>query len=183
MKLLRRLMIAGLILGVICLLIVLVAGGFVAFMAVVGSDKFSSRATDSTVLDPAGAATGKALVVYNPGLSGVPKNAATLIANDLRTRGYEVVLAGVKSQAAEDVSGYDVIVAGGPIYGGKVSPSIYSYLQSLTPPAKAKVGAFAIGGSTAEPFPSAAWLKTTRLLAAGGDMDSQTARFMTELLK
>lgn len=183
MKLARGIMIAGLIIGVICLLIIAVIGGFIAFMFYVGSDTLSNRATDSEVIEPAGMATGKALVVYNPGLSGAPKNAAVLVANDLRARGYEVVLAGVKSEAAADVSGYDVIVAGGPIYGGRVSPSVYSYLQALAPPSDVKVGAFAIGGSTAKPFPEATWLKTTRLLAAGEDMESQTAEFVAELLK
>jgi hypothetical protein len=167
--------------GLAVVLVALVA--FVAFMVYVGSDALSSNATGSELIKPDGATTGKALVVYNPGLSGAPKDAATKIANDLRARGYEVMLAGVKSTAAANVSGYDVIVAGGPIYGGKVSPSIESYLRALVPPDNAKVGAFAIGGSNGKPFPDAAWLKATALLPSQNGIDRQRAEFVAELLK
>jgi flavodoxin len=171
--------IAGALTAIVLVLLV----AFVAFMVYVGSDTLSSGATGSEVLSPSGTSTGKALVVYNPGLSGAPRDAATQIANDLKARGYEVMLAGVKSAAAANVSGYDVIVAGGPIYGGKVSPSIESYLRELVPPANAKVGAFAIGGSTGKPFPDAAWLKATTLFPSGSGIDRQRAAFLAELLK
>lgn len=183
MKLSKGVKIAGVAIGVACLLIAVVLGGFIAFMAYVGSDTLSSRATDSELLEPGGGPAGKALVVYNPGLSGAPKEAATKIAGDLNAQGYEVMLAGVKSDAATDVSGYDVIVAGGPIYGGKVSPSVYEYLETLAPPADAKVGVFAIGGSTSKPFPDAAWLKATVLLPWGKNADQLRAEFVAELLE
>ena len=167
---------------IVGLVIVVVFVAFVAFMVFAGSDVMSSFATGSELLTPDGLTTGKALVVYNPGLSGAPKDAATQIANDLKARGYEVMLAGVKSEAAANVSGYDVIVAGGPIYGGKVSPSVDSYLRELAPPANAKVGAFAIGGSTGKPFPDTAWLKATALFPSGSGIDRQRAEFLAELL-
>ena len=182
MKISKRMKIAGLAVGIICVLLAVVLVGFAAFMLYVGSDTLSSRATDSELIGPDGPAAGKALVVYNPGLSGAPKEAATKIASDLNARGYEVMLAGVNSEAATDVSGYDVIVAGGPIYGGKVSPSVYEYLETLAPPADAKVGAFAIGGSTSKPFPDAAWLKATVLMPWGKNADQLRAEFVAEVL-
>jgi hypothetical protein len=170
---------AGIAIAVI--LVALLA--FVAFMGYVGTDALSDRATDSALLKPDGAATGRALVVYNPGLTGAPKDMATAIANDLKAKGYEVMLAGVKSPAAANTSGYSVIVAGGPVYGGKVSPSVYSYLQALVPPAGAKVGAFAIGSSSDQSFPVATWLKATALFPPGEDIDRLRSDFEAELLK
>lgn len=176
MKISKRMKIAGIITA-----IVLIA--FLAFMAYVGSDALSSQATGSELLTPDGAATGRALVVYNPGLSGAPEEAATGIANDLKAKGYDVMLAGVKSPAAANVSGYDVIIAGGPIYGGKVSPSIDSYLGTLVPLAGTKVGAFAIGTGSRKSFPDATWLKATALFPSGNGIDQQQAEFEAELLK
>jgi hypothetical protein len=137
MKISKRMKIAAL---AACLTMAVALVVFIAFMVYVGSDTLSSRATDSEALKPDGTVIGKALVVYNPGLSGAPKDAAIKIASDLKSKGYETTLAGVKSAVAVNVSGYDVIVAGGPIYGGKVSPSVYSYLQVLAPPEDAHVG-------------------------------------------
>lgn len=166
----------------IALIVLIVAS--LALAGLVALDVMSNLATGSETLKPDGAATGKALVVYNPGLSGAPKDAATKIANDLNARGYEVVLAGVRSTAATSVSGYDVIVAGGPIYGGVVSSSVQSYLKALVPPDNAKVGAFAIGGSTLEKsFPDAVWLKVTMLFSPEKGMDEQRAEFVAKLLE
>ena len=103
--------------------------------------------TGSKALSPAGAPAGKALVVYNPGLSGAPKTAAAEIATDLQSRGYTVTLAGIKSAAAANTSGYDVIVAGGPMYFGRVSNSVDSYLKGLKPQKDAAVGVFGTTGS------------------------------------
>ena len=183
MKLSKGVKIAGFMAGIICVVIAVILIGFIAFMVYVGSDTLSSSATGSEKLRPDGVTIGEALVVYNPGLSGAPKEAATQIANDLKARGYEVTLAGVKSEAAANFSGYEVIVAGGPIYGGKVSPSVDTYLRELAPPANAKVGAFAIGSSTSKPFPDAAWLKATVLLPGGKNADQLRTGFLAELLE
>jgi hypothetical protein len=175
MKLSKRVKIAG-------ILVVVALVAFVAFMAFAGSDVMSNLATGSETIVPDGAAAGKALVVYDPGLSGAPKEAAAKIANDLKTNGYEVVLAGVKSGAASNVSGYGIIVAGGPVYGGKVSGSIWSYLLELTPPANAEVGAFAIGEGNISPFPDAVPLKATVLLSSPDKSVERTA-FVGTLLQ
>jgi flavodoxin len=157
---------------------------FAAFMIFAMTDWMSNLATGSETLKPDGATTGKALVVYNPGFSGATKDTAAKIAGDLKARGYEVCLAGVSSSAAANVSGYDVIVAGGPVYGGKVSGSVWSYLVALVPPASAKVGAFALGENTLDrPFPDAAWLKATAILPPQKNTDIERAQFVTDLLE
>ena len=128
---------------VIVILAVLIILGVASFGLIIG-DVAGSLATDTKAL-PNGAAIGKALVVYDPGLSGGAKDTATKIGYNLQSSGYDVTLAGVKSSTAANLSGYKVIVIGGPIYAGKPASSIQSYLNSLSPPKETKIGAFGYG--------------------------------------
>lgn len=130
-------------------------------------DVWSMTAGGSQTLDPAGTATGKALVVYNPGIGGGAKGVADTIAGDLKAIGYTVTLAGVKSAAASDVSGYDVIIVGGPIYVGNASGSVKAYLQNLHPAADAKVGVFGFGSSPVDNSDRDAVLKDVASLPDG----------------
>lgn len=116
----------------------------VACFGIVILDVAGSLATDTHPL-PNGAAIGKAIVVYDPGLSGGAKDVATKIGYNLQDAGYDVLLAGVKSSSAADLAGYSVVVVGGPIYAGKPASNIQAYLDSFTPPADAKVGVFGYG--------------------------------------
>ncbi len=109
-------------------------------------DIMSYTDTSSQVLSPAGASAGKALVVYNPGISGEAKNAARTIAGDLQSKGYTVTLGGIKSKAAADASDYDVVIAGGPMYWGRVSNSVDAYLKALKPQKDAELGVFGTTG-------------------------------------
>ncbi len=138
------LMIVGLVVVGIVLIAAaaLIAAGFLFC-----GDIMSYTDTGSKVLNPAGAPIGKALVVYNPGLSGAAKKAAAEIAGDLQAKGYTVNLAGIKSAAADNTSGYDVIIAGGPMYFGRVSNSVDSYLKALKPQKDVAVGVFGTTGA------------------------------------
>ena len=138
-----------LLLIAVAIVVIVILGAF-AFMGSIFFDVWSMTAGGSETLNPAGNVTGSALVVYNPGITGGAKGAADLIAGDLKADGYAVTQAGVKSAAAADVSGYDVIVVGGPVYMGNASGSVKSYLQSLHPPADAKVGVFGYGSSAVD---------------------------------
>ena len=100
------------------IVLVIVAAGIAAGALFCG-DIMSYTATGSNTLSPAGTQVGKALVVYNPGLSGAAKDAAEKIREDFQSKGYAVTLAGIKSSKAANISGYDVIVAGGPMYFGE----------------------------------------------------------------
>jgi hypothetical protein len=136
-------MITGLVVAGIVLVIAMAiaAGLFVYF------DLLSYTAKGSKLLDPAGTPAGRALVVYDPGVSGAAKDAAVTMAGDLQSKGYSVNLAGVRSTAAADTSGYDVIVAGGPMYGGKVAGSVEAYLKALKPEKYVALGVFATTGA------------------------------------
>jgi flavodoxin len=128
--------------GLGIILIVLIA---VVSMGFVFYDVMSYTATGSEKLSPAGAEVGKALVVYDPGISGTSKNVASEIAKSLQAKGYAVDLAGISSTVAKNTSGYDVIVVGGPIYAGNASASVKSYLIGLKPDNNTKIGVFATG--------------------------------------
>jgi flavodoxin len=138
------LIITGLIIAGI-VLVVAVAG--IAAGALFCGDIMSYTAPGSKTLLPAGTSAGKALVVYNPGLSGEAKKAAEIIAGDLQSKGYTVNLAGIKSADAANTSGYDVIVAGGPMYFGRVSNSVDAYLNGLKPQNDVEIGVFGTTGS------------------------------------
>ena len=134
----KILKIAGL--GIVAVLVAVFAVmGFIFF------DIMSYTATGSEKLNPTGVELGKALVVYDPGISGNTKNVATEIAKDLQNKGYSVDSAGINSAAAKNTSEYNIIVVGGPIYAGKASNSVQSYLKSLNVENSAKVGVFATG--------------------------------------
>lgn len=133
----------------------LIVVGIVVIVAAIGTvmgllfcgDIMSYTDKSSQVLSPAGTPVGKALVVYNPGVSGAAKAAAAEIAGDLQSKGYTVDLAGIKSEAAANTSGYDVIVAGGPMYWGKVCNSVDEYLKALKPQKDVVVGVFGTTGA------------------------------------
>ena len=128
-------------------IVLVVAAAGIAAGALFCGDIMSYTATGSKTLSPAGTSVGKALVVYNPGVSGAAKDAAEKIAGDLQSKGYTVTLAGIKSSAAANISGYDVIVAGGPMYFGRVSNSVDAYLNGLKPQKDVEVGVFGTTGS------------------------------------
>lgn len=132
--------IIGIIIGVIVLILLLSA-------VVIQFDLASYTATGAETLTPTGASNGSALVVYNPGLSGAAKKAAASIAEELKGKGYNVTLAGVRSSEALNTADYDVIIAGGPVYFGKVASSIDNYLKTLKVPDNVKIAAFGQTGT------------------------------------
>lgn len=109
-------------------------------------DLSSYGATGNQTLNPSGSSIGRALVVYDPGFSGAAKQDATKIADDLQAKGFTVDLAGVRSGTAGNKSGYNIYVAGGPMYWGQVSSSIDGYLKTV--PNSVKLGVFGSTGSS-----------------------------------
>lgn len=125
----------------------LIVVGAIAGAGIICSGLTGYTATSAESMNPSGKVTGKALVVYDPGVTGAAKNAAAEIANDLKSKGYNVTLAGVSSSTAANTSKYDMIIVGGPMYFGKVSNSIDKYLKTLTLPKYAKLGVFGTTGA------------------------------------
>ncbi|MGA2683158.1 MAG: hypothetical protein ABSF44_15330 [Candidatus Bathyarchaeia archaeon] len=133
------------ILKVILIVAVVIVVATLVGIAVCFSDVAAYTATGSKTLQPHGTSVGKALVAYDPGLSGASHSIAIKIAGDLQAKGYTVNLAGIKSSAAAHTSGYSVIVVGGPIYGGKPTSSVDGFLSKLNPDQGTRVGVFGSG--------------------------------------
>ncbi|MCW3983437.1 MAG: hypothetical protein NWE96_05525 [Candidatus Bathyarchaeota archaeon] len=180
------------ILIVFAVFFVAVFAGF----ALVIFDVAGNLATDTHPL-PHGNATGKALIVYSPGLTGGAKDVATKIGYNLQAAGYDVTLAGVKSSAAADIASYDLVVVGGPIYAGKPASAIQTYLNRLTQPAGVEVGVFGYGSAQIDdadqtavmadvanlPSDSHLVLTAATKIANSDDVDAKCRQFVTNLLK
>ncbi len=168
----------------------------IASFSLIMFDVAGTFATDTHPL-PNGAAIGKAIVVYDPGLSGGAKDVATKIGYNLQEKGYDVTLAGVKSSTAANLTGYAVVVVGGPIYAGKPASSIQNYLNSLNPPANAKVGVFGYGSVQVDnsnqtvveqdvaplPADSPVTLSAVVKIVSGNNVDANCQDFVNRLLK
>lgn len=130
--------IIGIIIGIIIL--ISVAAYFVG----------NSKSSGSETIKPDGAITGKALIVYDPGLSGGTKTAAIYMAEDLKSNGYEVKITDVKSSDESDISGYDILIVGSPTYGAKPTGPITSYLEGLKSSGNITAGVYALAGGDAQ---------------------------------
>jgi flavodoxin len=135
------------ILAIFAILIIVV----VSFGAIIFLDVAAYTATGAQTLFPTGTSVGKAIVIYDPGLSGTAKTVANQIASDLQTQNYTVTLAGIKSSVVASAAGYSIIVVGGPVYAGSLTSSVKGTLSSLTPDQGAKVGIFGSGQGATTP--------------------------------
>lgn len=123
----------------VVILVIFGVMGFIMF------DVMSYTANGSETFNPSGNVIGNALVVYDPGISGEAGTVALNIAKELQKKGYEVDYVGINNKQAKNTSKYDLIVVGGPIYAGKASSSVRSYLSNLKPANGTKVAVFATG--------------------------------------
>jgi hypothetical protein len=123
----------------------------VAFGAIILLDVAAYTATGSQTLTPTGVTVGKAIVIYDPGLSGTSKGVAEKVASDLQTKGYTVTLAGVKSSATGITTGYNIIVVGGPVYAGALTGSIKEALANIVLDQGAKIGVYGSGQGETSP--------------------------------
>jgi flavodoxin len=115
------------VIAVFAVIVILVA----AFGAIVILDLAAYTATGSETLTPTGTSIGKAIVIYDPGLSGMAKSVADKVATDLQAKGLTVTLAGIKSSAVANTTEYGVVVVGGPVYAGALTSSVKDFLNNL----------------------------------------------------
>ena len=179
--------IAGAIIAILIIALVIVFA-----LAALDVGSYSSDANSSQTLPAKGTMVGNALVVFDPGMSGNAKNVATAVASSLQDNGYQVCLAGIRSQAAANYSAYNVIVTGGPCYMGKIASSVQNYLKTFNPPQNTTVGAFGIGvlppdGNTTQviakevaPLPngSAVTIKAAMKIVTGEDINEKSTNFV-----
>ena len=79
------------------------------------------------VINPSGSKT--ALVVYQPGYTGFPKDISYAFADGLASGGWRVEITTASSQAPSDLSRYSLLVLGFPVYGGKPGEPIVRYIN------------------------------------------------------
>jgi flavodoxin len=181
------------ILAVFAVLIIIAA----LLAGIVFLDLAAYTATGSETLSPAGTSVGNALVVYDPGSSGAAKGVASKIANGLQSNGYTVDFAGIKSGAAANTSGYNIIVVGGPIYAGVPTSSVKDFISNLTPAQGVKLGVFGSGSGPQEQsdieqitntiagLPNGSSLTDAVVVKIGSseDLNTRSTDFVTQLLK
>ncbi len=135
------------IITIVLWVILLLILAIIVSSAFIFLDLMSYTARGAKSITPSGNVLGNALVVYNPGISGMAKNAANDIADILKSKGYNVNLAGVKSKAASSTLGYKIVIVGGPMYMGKATKSIENYLKGLNLQKNVNLGIFTTTGS------------------------------------
>jgi len=79
------------------------------------------------VINPGGSK--KALVVYQPGYTGFPRDVSYAYANGLASSGWRVEITTASSQVPSDLSRYSLLVLGFPVYGGKPGEAIVRYVD------------------------------------------------------
>lgn len=91
---------------------------------------------------------GKALVIYEPARTDVTKKAATAIAKSLNKKGYDVTVNFPGNYLKSDISEYDVLVFGSPVYNSKGSPLVVNYIKRINGMNGKKVILFTTGSTT-----------------------------------
>ncbi|MGE5465390.1 MAG: hypothetical protein ACM3PB_00660 [Betaproteobacteria bacterium] len=109
----------------------------------------SFSATRSVTLSPELGRKGKALVVYEPGASGLTKKVAESIGSELMGKGFEVKVAGIRSPEARITKGYDILVYGTPSYLGRPTGVYKKLVKNLRPSAGQVFGFFVTGNKGA----------------------------------
>jgi len=140
----------------------------VIFAAIFFLDLAAYTATSSQTLPPTATPMGYALVLYDPGLSGASTKVAQQVATDLQAQGLTVTLAGIKSSAAANTTGYDVIVIGGPTYAGSPTTSVKAALSDLKHDADTRIGVYGSGQGATSPDDIAQIKNAVPALQSGG---------------
>ena len=79
----------------------------------------------------AGGVTGKALIVYQPGLSRFPDDVVAAFREGLIQSGWEVATTTASAEAPATVSGYDLVVLGSPVYAGAPGNALTRYVRRV----------------------------------------------------
>jgi hypothetical protein len=114
------------LLTAVAVVIVVAAGGLGWLVWRLGQETLGPVA----VTNPGGKA-GKALLVYQPGLTGFPTDVAHAYGDGLVANGWEVASTAVSRQAPSDLTGYDLIVLTAPVYAGAAAGPLRRYVARV----------------------------------------------------
>lgn len=109
----------------------------VVVLIAIGSLVWVQWAIDQETVKPvsmvnADGRTGKAFLVYQPGLSSFQERAMTAFAEGLVESGWQVSTTTASDQAPSFVSSYDVIALGSPVYSRAPAKPLSRYIKRVT---------------------------------------------------
>lgn len=81
-------------------------------------------------LNPASSGA-RVLIVYSPGVSDFHERVTDAFASGLAESGWSVDVVTASREATIDFAGYDLLVLGGPIHGGKPSKPVLDYIDRV----------------------------------------------------
>jgi flavorubredoxin len=108
--------------------VVFFVAGLVA-LAYVGIKMNSDVVSEIEILNAAGSKI--ALVIYHPGMTSLMKDVTYSFADGLVSNGWRVEVTTPSSEAPTDLSGYDLLVLGSPVYGFTILPTIERQLARM----------------------------------------------------
>lgn len=106
----------------------------------------TQKGTNAEVLSSDRQSSKKALVIYQPGITGVSSRMAHQIAKGLSDGGYEVTLNYPGEHLSADVSGYQVLVFGSPVYSGQPSKALTDFISKVKVFSDARIALYSTGG-------------------------------------
>lgn len=123
--------------------VLILAGRFIAIFT-------SLRETGSETQKPDKEIKGKAMIVYEPGATKLTRKIGEELGDLLLERGYEVTLAGIRSEAAKDTKGYNLLILGTPTYIGRPTGFFKKYVKDLHQEGDQIIGIY-LGGTKGAP--------------------------------
>lgn len=137
----------GIVIGVLFLLIVI----FAAVMAFIVSSNNRDKGEYSKVLAVPDSSAPKALVVYQPTISGTGKTIAEQLAAGLNAAGYEVTITYPAAKMSADISAYSIVTFGSSVYVGQPSSVLTKYMDRIADYSGKKVALYSIGSADNTP--------------------------------
>ena len=107
------------------LVVVAVLASFVGLVVMPNINK--DVISDIEVINSSGSKT--ALVVYQPGYTGFPKDISYAFADGLASSGCRVEITTASSQTPSNLSRYSLLVLGFPVYAGNTENAVVRYLN------------------------------------------------------
>lgn len=172
-------MIKRILLIIAGIIVLTLIAGFV-FMNILTSNFNHSAGNHQQILKSAAGTNKKAIIIYQPALTDATAKIARQIAKGLNDSGFEVTINNPGSYLSSDLTQYQVVVFGSPVYGGKLSPVLLDYMITVKIQPDQKVVIFDTGASNnSEELGSAASLlngikdiKTIKFMANGKDINT-----------
>lgn len=141
--------------GIFLTVIGVLLGGLAGLVVFVVSN--SNKMFDNIYIEYTGSPIGakNAIVIYQPGITSFSQEVATDIAKGLNDNGYNVVLTTPNEGLAKDLSEYQKVIFGTPIYMGKHSEAITRYVTTIENYGDAEIYFYSVGMlETTEEFPA-----------------------------